>query len=387
MPRETLLRKIKASDWDCLDCDTQYLTHSIHRYSGKFIPQIARQAIELLTDPGEEVLDPYCGSGTTLLECALLSRRSIGIDMNPLAILISGVKTTPLEPSILEDLFERETNSLQPLLQKDQLSLFAEGHNDFGTIGESVVNDWRWNDPWYSKWFFDSPRFELIAIHQLIMSEPDPHCRDILLVAFSDVLRSSSRAHGGYPNVMFDKGKSEPLPVTPRYLARLDEIIRSVETLGGSFESEYQPKILLGDAQDIPIGDESIDAIVTHPPYVGSIPYAEYGALSLAWLGHDPRELDRTLTGGKRQTKDVVSRFRAGFGQMISESYRVLKRKRMLFMLLGNPTVKGEVVDLTEMAVGLAAETGFSVYAVQTRRGKNRRANLMGHESLLFLRK
>ncbi|MBU4489723.1 MAG: site-specific DNA-methyltransferase [Actinobacteria bacterium] len=382
-----MLDRIQSSDWDCLDCDTQYLTHAIHRYSGKFIPQIARQAIEILTEPGDKVLDPYCGSGTTLLECALLSRHSIGIDLSPLAVMISRVKTTPVGHAILEDLLERQMNALDPLLQRSQPSLFTNSHDNLGLMSEKVIGDWRWTDPWYVKWFFDSPRFELIAIHQVVMSEPDPLCRDVLLVAFSDILRSSSRAHGGYPNVMFDKRKSESSPVTARYLARLAEIIRSIDTLDGAFDKEYQPEVLLGDAQSIPMSDATVDAVITHPPYVGSIPYAEYGVLSLVWLGYDPRELDRILTGGKRQTKDVVDRFRNGFDRMISESHRVLKPNKMMFMLLGNPTVKGQVIDLTEMAIAIATGIGFSVYAVQVRRGKNRRANLMGHESLLFLRK
>jgi len=59
--------RVKDLDWDCVGADTQYLTHNVHRYSGKFIPQIAEQVIDLLTKPGDPVLDPSCGSGTVLL--------------------------------------------------------------------------------------------------------------------------------------------------------------------------------------------------------------------------------------------------------------------------------------------------------------------------------
>src|SRR5260370_36405030 len=97
IPTGSLQKRIEELDWDFAEADTQYLTHSIHRYSGKFIPQIARQAIELLTQPSELVLDSYCGSGTTLLECSVSGRWSIGIDLNPLAVLISSVKSTLIQ--------------------------------------------------------------------------------------------------------------------------------------------------------------------------------------------------------------------------------------------------------------------------------------------------
>jgi tRNA G10 N-methylase Trm11 len=132
------------------------------------------------------------------------------------------------------------------------------------------------------------------------------------------------------------------------------------------------------------MADASVDAIVTHPPYIGSIPYAEYGLLSLVWLGHDPRKLDNQLTGGRRQSSRVVERFEEGFREMLSEAGRVLKPHKMMVMLVGSPLVKGKRVDLAEMAKRLGSHAGFDCVATHTRAGTNRRANLMGAESLLF---
>ena len=77
-------------------------------------------------------------------------------------------------------------------------------------------------------------------------------------------------------------------------------------------------------------------------------------------------------------------RFELGFRDMIEESWRVLKPGRFMVMLLGSPIVKGIRADLPAMAVRLAQSAGFTLAVRQERAGINRRANLMGEESILF---
>ena len=72
------------------------LTHSFYRYPARFSPQLARVVIEALTEPGDLILDPFCGGATTLVEAAATGRRSIGVDISPLAIFLARVKTRPL---------------------------------------------------------------------------------------------------------------------------------------------------------------------------------------------------------------------------------------------------------------------------------------------------
>jgi site-specific DNA-methyltransferase (cytosine-N4-specific) len=388
MVRSNLQNKVENIDWDFENAETQYLTHAIHRYSGKFIPQIAQQAINLITKPGDLVLDPYCGSGTTLVECSLSGRRSIGIDLNPLAVLISKTKVTPVEMRKLQAFVKEVDDYARPLVRKnDNLDLFDELECSHRELVEIAYQDFRWQDPWYKKWFADDIRAELIILHQKISTFPCTKCRNIGLTAFSDILRKSSNANGSYPNVMFDKNKVTPPLPTPRFIERLWEISRAVGQLEFTLNCRPIPTVLRANANHLPIRDNSVDAIITHPPYIGSIPYAEYGLLSLVWLGYDPKSLDRTLTGGKRQSKDVIDRFKDDFGRMFVESWRVLKPGKILFILVGNPTVKDKRVDLSEMAKELAFSVGFELQASHRRNGINRRANFMERETLLFFRK
>ena len=144
---------------------------------------------------------------------------------------------------------------------------------------------------------------------------------------------------------------------------------------------------MLENNTSLSLDDESVDAIVTHPPYIAAVPYAEYGSLSLEWLGFSSKELDSKLTGGRRHSKDVAVRFENDYRQMIREAYRVLKRGRYAFFMVGNPTANGQVVDLNEMTIRLAQEQGFKDLCTAVRSGMNRRGNKMGAESLVFLQK
>src|SRR6187200_384932 len=82
---------------------TSYLTHDYHRYPAKFIPQLAERLIKDNSKSADLVCDPFMGSGTTLLEALLNSRRAYGSDINPVSVLISRAKTTRIEPNYLKD--------------------------------------------------------------------------------------------------------------------------------------------------------------------------------------------------------------------------------------------------------------------------------------------
>jgi len=81
---------------------TTYLTHSYHRYPAKFIPQLVSRIIEENSKKHELVCDPFVGCGTTLLEGLLIRRHTLGLDINPIAYLISKTKTTPIQPEKLQ---------------------------------------------------------------------------------------------------------------------------------------------------------------------------------------------------------------------------------------------------------------------------------------------
>ena len=377
---------VRSESWEYTDADTQHLTHNIHRYSGKFIPQIARRAIALLTAPGEFVVDPYCGSGTTLVESVLLGRKALGIDLSPLATLIARTKVTPVPSADLSALQQELTLALAPLNSDEELPLFSDSLRTTASnlrLQDKPLPD----DEWFRKWFQPRILNDLMAINRAIREIKDSRKQDIARVAFSDILRKSSNAHSGYPNVMFDKNARErSSPVKP-FLKTLNRVCEMVASLEKASAHWKDARVELGCATALPPDDCSVDAIISHPPYIGSIPYAEYGVLSLKWLGADPKKLDQELTGGRRHSPNVVERFQEGYGKMLIEAWRILRPGRHIFLMVGNPVVRGRTIDLAAMTIDMATRAGFLLVVRTERTGVNRRANKMGTEHLLFFRK
>ena len=91
------LKKARADEsWDFRKADTKRLTHGIHPYPAMMIPQVAARLISRYGAAGDVLFDPYCGTGTSLLEAKLAGMDAVGTDLNPLARLIASVKTTAI---------------------------------------------------------------------------------------------------------------------------------------------------------------------------------------------------------------------------------------------------------------------------------------------------
>ena len=109
--------------------DTTYLTHNYHPYPCKFVPQIPQQIIYKYSKEGDLILDPFCGSGTTLTEASLLNRNAVGIDINPVGALSARVKATILSKSdkqVVNKLLDRIAHKTSSTFEKLMILLRAE---------------------------------------------------------------------------------------------------------------------------------------------------------------------------------------------------------------------------------------------------------------------
>src|SRR5579872_1464861 len=184
----TTLERLQSVDWDFPVAKTDYLTHRLHPYPAKFIPQIPRKLIEELSDPNETVADIFCGSGTTLVEALLAGRHAIGIDANPLACLVSQAKTSRLSGEDLDSLFALADRSraTAALIDIKREGLFYDPHP---FVSEAT----RPSSEALSFWFDDFIVEELAEILAWCKAMPTDQSRTAALVAFSSIVVAVSK--------------------------------------------------------------------------------------------------------------------------------------------------------------------------------------------------
>ena len=262
------------------------MTHGYHKYPAKFIPPLAARLIEKYTQPDALVVDPFMGSGTTLVEAMLYGRRTVGVDINPIAWLITKAKTTPINP---------ETLRLGLTNLYDALPVNSEGQLISPLLGKVPKLEHERID----YWFIEPNRSELEVVLFLIKQEPNQSVRYFMLCGFSNILKNCSRwlMRSSKPTV--DKNKKIP-PLVPTLKRQLKYMEKRNALFWGKMKGKaYSVVVHRGDARELPVLKNSIDLIVTSPPYVTSYEYADLHQLGNIILGFttDLRELRKSFIG------------------------------------------------------------------------------------------
>jgi DNA modification methylase len=382
---------------------TDRLTHLIHPYPAKLLVHIPFffLANDLLSRPGDLVLDPFCGSGTVMLEAQVAGRRAYGADSNPLARLIANSKTTPLDVGSLERTLDRLLDRIP---------------NEPSGEDPDVVN--------LRHWFFPHVVRQLQCLRQAIEGVQNAIARDFFLVCFSATLRKVSLADprlsvpvrlrlGQYPKKHPFGEKSdahlrklrrvqvaEVFTRTTR--ANLARMLRLSPHSGGMPEAE----IVCSDARRLvyeyslnghrnnSLDDESVQLIITSPPYPGAQKYIRSCSLSLGWLrlckSNDLRSYKARTIGREEFTKEECdsvpktgipsadrvltriankSRIRATIAatylhemrSAIREMCRVLKEGGHLILVAANNRIAGIDFRTVEYLRKIAEECGLSL--------------------------
>ena len=266
-------------DWELEEADTRYATHGYHPYSAKYIPQIPQYLISKFSEKNDVILDNFMGSGTTLVESKILGRNAIGVDINPLACLISKVKTTNIPKSRLEEISLICTYIKEDILVlRGNTTLFSFGDNKL--LIDKPVSDTL--HPNISKWFHDNVIHELLVIKRRIDMTENKDIRDFLLVALSSILRSVSNATSGFGNLMINKHAISKNRIYEKFILVVTDMIKEMSKFNRLATNNSEIRIVNHDTRRLEfINDETIDFICTHPPYMAAVPYAEYQKLSL----------------------------------------------------------------------------------------------------------
>lgn len=285
--------------WDFSKANTKELTHCYHSYPAMMIPQIAHRLIELYgsNDEQKKLLDPFCGSGTALLEGILKGYRVIGSDLNPLARLISKSKCTFIEPSLIEQNINRYVAYIYNKINYQNLFF-----PDFKNI---------------NFWFKEDVIIKLSVIRNFLTTIEVKEVEDFFNVAFSETIRESSLTKLGEFKLVRRKGSLLQNYNPDVFQIMLKKLERNFCGLKGLKLAEKRmnkiPNVQIFDfdtSVSIPAfiyEDGLVDLVVTSPPYGDShttVAYGQYSRLSNQWLGiEDASLIDKKLMGGRKIDK------------------------------------------------------------------------------------
>lgn len=355
------IAKIFASiDWSFTNEDTGFLTHDLHPYPAKFIPQIPGYSIARLSLPGELVFDPFGGSGTTALEAVRLGRRALSMDANAVGTLIGRVKTSNLDRDAAKEL-----HAVRSFL----ITRSADLPHPQSLCSENA--DYLPDIPNIDKWFPVTSRGELAAIRSRIAKLKNKKARDIALLALSRIALAVSfqDSETRYMSKPRDIPQGETIK---RFLAALDTIIRNVMRTQPALRYSVCD-FLTADTRKLAQGrykSDSVDLIVTSPPYGNANDYHLYHRFRLLWLGYDPRQFGRIEIGSHLRHQKESSGFElylAEMEQSLSGMYRLLKPGRYAVLVVGD-AVYEKVLYPAAKAFGITAEkVGFETVCIAER--------------------
>lgn len=308
---------------------TGYATHGLFPYRGKFHPQMIKGLLNAMgLKPRDKVLDPMMGSGTVLIEAALMGIESVGIDCSPFCRFMTQAKidalTVPIAP--IKDMVQNSTsifkqfaclsNSFHP-----PASIAVDIEHAFSSIGDIA---------------------DLSAIAKR-REFADPRVFNFILLAFLDAIGYSQRSNKRKPEDHFKD-------ILLRYIFVADKIQHA---LIGS-EHELAPAYALeGDARKLPMEDDSIDGIIFSPPYSFAIDYLQNDAFHLQFLGVNLSDLKERMIGLRGSSRrEQYNRYLEDMNLVIKECSRVLKPGKICTIIVGtNNNQLSRILDISSVDV------------------------------------
>ena len=287
----------------------RYATHGLHEYRGKFFPQLVRALMNIVQLPeGAVVLDPMCGSGTTLVEAQLSGRRCYGLDMNPLSVFITDVKCQVLTitPTALTAAYDKIRKALDTIT-----SVPGEpGHTALMADGDRA---------YLERWFAPRTLEDLDRIEAAIRRLPNKTLRNFHRICLSNTLRGVSWQKNEDLRV---RREETELAVGATVARFLDEVARSTKTvaaflaeggrtgMGNYTVREADARVAVNALPELA---DKVDVVITSPPYATALPYIDTDRLSLIYLRLLPREDHRTrdtlMIGNREVTKRVRTEY------------------------------------------------------------------------------
>lgn len=395
----------------CGDYYRDYYTNLIHSYPAKMYGAIAQSLLYVYAKRGDTILDPYCGTGTVLMQSCLNGMNSIGIDINPIACLITEVKTTRLNTSKLKKEAEKLLSRISAT--DDEVETPSFPNIDF--------------------WFEKNIQVDLARIITEIKKISNKKYKNFFLICLSSVIRKVSNADPEIKPPVKTKRmiesikKGERADVVWEFQIAVNNNIERLEKFCEDSDKSVETKVINDDFRDIDIQDNSIDLVITSPPYIGSQKYVRSTRLENLWLNlsdsNSLREIDHKTLGteniysseikidklgisyadkliGKINKKDeerayLVYKYFSDMEFSIQKISKILKKDKYIILVIGDNTIRGSYIPTHRILSDILVRNGFVKDRILKDRIKyrgfmkkrNQTAGIIDYEWILIFRK
>jgi hypothetical protein len=344
--------------------------HGFHTYPARMHPATASRLVVALSAPGATVLDPFCGSGTVLVEAMLAGRRAVGTDLNPLAVRLAALKTTPRDAAWRGALVA-EAQAVAAFADERRKRRAGATHryppDDVATFDPHVL-------------------LELDSLRAGVVGQADPDIRGALELVLSAILVKVSRRASD------TSAAASPRRIAAGFPARLfarktEELARRLAELSALVPPGTAPaRVALDDATRLrTVGASTIDAVVTSPPYVATYDYLAHHALRLRWLGLDAKPFAAGEMGARRRyakldAEGARASWTRELGAVLHALSRVCRKGARVALVVADSAVAGEALRADALVDAVAPASGFARIA----RASQRRPHFHGPTARVF---
>lgn len=346
--------------------------HNIHPYPAKFIPEIPRTLIQQIAPPlSQAILDPFCGSGTTLVEAQRLGYKSVGIDLNPIACLISEIKTIPLPPTFLEASYDSIHSAV---------ALKAVAVPDIPNLAH---------------WFPESVSVGIAKLLTIINSIEQNSIRQHLRLALSSVLVRLSNQDSDTRYAAVSNANVED-----NVYAQFRAMCQKLATAKAKMQQPSPPAVVLNkDIFNVKQSDIQVPVgmVVTSPPYPNAYEYWLYHKYRMWWLGWDPISVRDAEIGARphyfKKNPATMEDFQRQMVSVCSLMREILVDGGYYCVIIGRSKVHGVETDNGELIHVAAKTSGFElVTSIERTISSSRKSFNLSHariksERILVLRK
>lgn len=342
--------------------------HRLHPYLGKYVPQLVEIFLRRHFRPGQTILDPFAGSGTTLVECTTYGCGSVGVDISAFNALLARVKTADYNPFVVESNL------------RSGLAEVTAARTD--VAAQSIPGS-----RWLADWFHPQALADLLAYRAVL--EGYPESADLMRVVLSRAARSARLVtHFGldFPKTpqtepYFCRKHSRicrPTTEAHKFLRRYTiDTIRRVKEYE-RLRTDAEAIVIHGDARSVEL-PRIADGLITSPPYPGRIDYHEQHRYAFELLGLDDARFDEIGAAEKGTSKSAVDRYVDDMIAVFDNARRQLAKEALVVVVID---------DQRALYEKILSEAGFTVTDRRKRHVNRRTGRRQGEffEEIIFAR-